>query len=346
MLDTVKIHTSDFEIGERSRLKLRPGIIDCHTGEIENTYFLYRDRSGQNISGAGAYLNNSLFNLDINSRGLFLKFTPAKNMFGCNYYSINNNQLKLVTQEIQKTLQDCDIHLNLDDADLSRIDLAKNIHTDKPIPAYSDLFSFLQGQRMKTYEFPSGFRYGNMSRQIIFYDKLLELQAVQRVDLDKLDIPKQDTLRGELRFLSTKVIRRDLPHTKLGQLYDKSHYEDMRDSYKHYLKKLVFRSDSDQKIKFHFTREVEFLQELRKLSKRNAVVEYIAVTGLDQVLQMFGSLDSFRSVLLEAGFQRQYTYRQVKQLQDRLRLRSQINKKYETDTISKLYEEITSKLLN
>jgi len=346
MIDTVKIHTKDFEVGGSARIKLRQGVVDYNTGVIENNFFLFRDRSGQDIYGSGAYLNTDLFNLDINSRGLFLKYTPAKNMFGCNYYSVNNNQLKLVSQEVQDTLAENDIYLDMDSSDLSRVDLAKNIHTDKPIPAYSDLFTFLSGQRMKSYEFPSGYRYGNQSRQCVFYDKIEELLAVQKIDLNKTGIPDKDTLRGELRFLNHKVIKRDLPHTKLGVLYKKSNYDDMRDSYRHYLKKLVFRSGSDQELKFHYTREVEFLTELRKISKRNAVVEYIAVTGLDTVLQMFGSLDNFRSVLLSAGFQRQYTYRQVKQLQERLRLRSQINKKYESDSISKLYEEITTKLLN
>jgi len=346
MIDTIKVYSRDFEVGERSRLKLRPGIVDCHTGELENCYSLYRDRSGKLISGSGAYMNNNLFNLDINKNGLFLKFTPAKNYFGCNYYSITPDQLKLITTEIQRQLEDSDIYLNLDSSQLSRLDLAKNIHTDKPVSQYSELFGFLNGKRMRSVAYPQYFRYGNQSRQVVFYDKLEELSKYQKINLDQYDIPRQDTLRSELRFLTGKVIERDISFKTLSQLYDRSNYDYLKDRYKHHLKDLVFRSENKERLKLNITKEVEYLKHLKETSKRNAILEYLATTGIDRVLHMFGSLDNFRTILETAGFQREYTYRQIRQLQDRIKLRTRINLKYEKDSITQLYDELTKKLLN
>jgi len=345
LIDTLKLHSRDFEVGQSADLKLRPGVVDMKTGEVENSFDLYKNRSGQVVSGSGAYLNTELFNLDISQRGLHIKFTPAKNFYGTNYYSINSSQLKFISEEIQKTLKESDIHLNLEESEVSRIDLCKNIHTDQPFIAYQELFSFLEGKRMKSTQYGSYFRYGNKSRQTVFYDKIEELNN-QHIDLKRYDIPQEDTLRGELRFLNKKTVKRDLPATKLVQLQNKDTYEDMRDSYRHYIKDLVFRSKGEDKLKFNFRKEVELLKAIKEKSKRNAIVEYLSISGLEKVLLVYGSLENFRSVLLESGFQRQYTYRQIRQMQDRLELKSRIDLKYDTEenTLSHQYEEILTKL--
>jgi len=347
MLDTVKVHSRDFEVGTDSPLEIRQGIINHSTGEEKNSFFLFKDRSGNYVNGAGAYLNHNLFNLDINKNGMFLKFTPAKVFYGCNYYSVNNNQLKLVTDEIQEELKRSDIHIDLKETALSRVDLARNIHTDKPIPAYQEMFSFLSGQRMKSVAYPEYYRYGNRSRQIVFYDKISELTNFQKININDFDIPDKNTLRGELRFLSGSVCKRDLPYTKLGDLYKKSNYEDIKDSYKYYLKKLVFKSGvKDEKVKFHFNKEVEILQEMRKAFKRNAINEYFNHRNFNFILNVFGSLDNFRSVLIEAGFERTYVYRRLKKLEKGFYIVEKIEEKYNKDRITNLYEEITNKFLN
>jgi len=348
MIDTVRIFTKDFEVDSGARLKLKPGVVDIESGQTEGSNWLYRDKSGNDIQGSGAYLNSDKYNLDIDKYGLKVKFTPAKGLYGCNYYSINNSQLAIVSEEIQRDLQDHGIHLNLHHADVSRLDLARNIHTEQPVKAYEQLFGFLNGKRMKSAHHPGYHRFGNRARQCVFYDKLQEVERFQGVDLSKHGIPNRPTLRGELRFLNGRTVKRDLECSRLSELYNKDCYEGLRDKYRHYLRELVFRHKGECKLSLNYQQELEFLRELREMKKRNVVADYLAIRSIDRMMEMFGDIETFRTLLIDAGFYPKYADRQMKQLRERLDLWSRVKVRNtdEEKTVSRMYEEVTDKLLN
>jgi len=345
MIDTLKLHTRDFEIGPNADLDLKQGPINLKTKNIMNHHFLYKDTSGKYIFGPGAKLNTQRFNLDITLKGLHVKFTPAKNYHGCNYFPIKPNELKLVTAEIQKELKEHDIHLNIDNTDISRIDLAKNIHTDQPFIAYSELFAVLEGKRMKSTECGGEYyRYSNKSRQIVFYDKLNELKINQKINFERFNIPKVDTMRGEIRFMDKAIVKRDLPVTRSNELYKPDAFEALALSHRHYIRDLVFRKNDDDKLKFNFLSHVELLKALREKHPRNAIHQHLNMIGINQLLFEIGNLETYRILLKEAGFQERYTYKVIRELQETLKMRSEIDLLYEENTLSSQYDEILTKL--
>lgn len=346
MLDKLKVYTTDFKVGKNAPLQVKQGVLDCLTGEVKGISNLYTDQAGQEVSGASAYMNTDHFNLDISNKGLFITFTPAKVLFGNNFYSVTSDQNKIVCQQIQQELEQNDIHLNLGQSKLSRVDIAKNAQTKQPFSVYNSLFSLLTARRMTPVSYGETHSFRNESREVLFYDKLYELTQ-QGVDLKSLDIPKSNVMRSELRLRSHRVVKRDTELDQLDQLYSREVYEDLRGRYKKIIADLVFHQKEGQdKVVFNYSQEVELLLFMKEKYSRNAIMRYLSLTGLENVLQVFGSLENFRKVLLGAGFERSYVWRQVRDLEENLKFKSQVKSAHRKDSsISALYEELYSKFV-
>jgi len=347
MIDKLHLFTDDFEVGEKPLIKIGQGNLNQNTRVLDNYYLLYTDKSGNDIYGSKAYRNTEFYNMDIKPGGkIYVRFNPSKVVYGNNFNLIDSDQLKIAVNQVQEDLKDSEIYIDLNKTKISRIDLCKNINTDQPVNMYGELFNYITGKRMTKNEYPSGWLFKNGSREICFYDKIRQLLEVYKIRPETIGVDNIPTMRGEIRVIGSRTVKRDVPYIRPGELYNKSSFDELEYTRKHLIKDIVFNSSYDDKLKFNFKREVDLLRALKQETGRGAVGRFIQSLGAEQILERLGSLENFRTILLEVGYHEKSTYRYKKMIKDLLDIKSKVDKKHDTDTITNLYEEITNKFLN
>jgi len=356
MIDKLKLYTDDYEIKQGAALIIQPEKITYNkTNEktpkkgffSSGKKIVFFDEKKKPILGEKAFLNNKdnlPYSVDIKSPDhLSVEFNPSKIFHNHNYYSITNQQLGIVCNQLQKDLDEKGIKLNINDMKVSRIDLAQNYKMKYPYINYSNLFGLLSGKRLKSSSYPSYYSFRNKSREVVFYDKLLELKEVQKLDFLKFGINENENiLRNELRFKNAKTTKNNLELEKINQLFQLDHYHHLKKQFSGIVLNLVFNTKPrDDIVKMNLNRELELLQFCKENYKRNSLSNYFQMIGLDNISEKFGSLENFKKTLLRAGYNKSYVYSQIRELQKKFKIYSQVTKKYENEnSISMLYDEV------
>lgn len=168
MIDTLKVYTQEFTIKDRARIAVQPGIVQYETGD-QREVPLFKDESGRDVFGSKAYLNNDKYNLTIQPMGsgvdLFLQTSLPKLVKDDNYSPLSVSETKQAMAEIGKDLRSCGVSLNLDNCELSRVDLFKNIVGDNDFLSYSPLFALLRSKRQVKRDYGTTFTWSNTQRQ-------------------------------------------------------------------------------------------------------------------------------------------------------------------------------------
>ena len=354
MIDKIKAFTQDFKVGDCPHLKIY-NLCDLKTG-LEQGVKLFENSKG-GVYGTKAVLNNGdldeklPFHLEINGYGVFLEFNPSLiyNDSKHNFYLVNNIQTKLIAEKIEGELKERGLFFSVSDMKLSRVDLCKNIQTRYKFEIYNNLFEFMKGKRTKSINYGGTYSFRNASREICFYDKVAELQECHGIYLRDFDIDSRlNVMRGELRLRKSKVVKNNLGIENLYNLYGESEYQHVKEQYKGIITDMIFsakKKNSDVQVEMFPA--IDLLRECKEKYKRNSVNNFVATLGLDSLVEIFGSLDSFQSVLLQVGYERTYVYRVIKDLDIRIATQREIKENFKKKeyTISGLYEEIYSKLI-
>jgi len=362
MIDKLKLWTDDFRIEKENSLILKRGDLDLKTGEILKEYGLFERSDGRIEIGSKAYLNNKEFkngilpyNIEINTRGLFLSFNPSLIYYqDHNLYSVTNWQLRDVTERIKYSLKENGIRLDLDSMNLSRIDLKRDIYTDYPYIAYTPIFDWMAGKRLKSVEYEGSYSFRNKSRQVIFYDKLRELEAVHGIKRESLRLgsgllkmsKENELMRGELRLLRKKVVESNLNIIEAKELYKREAYEHCNKRYSELLKELIFQpTKATPESMIYFKTDLDLLEQCKARTK-NWVGRYLKIIGAQEIVERWGSLEAFRELLRKAGCEREYTYRITKRIRRWLTESREANKKggFES-SFGELYNELYTKFL-
>jgi hypothetical protein len=349
MIDKVKLWTQDFTIAAGSQLTVKGADLSLATGESEHDFFLFMDKSGNRITGSRAYINSPEYQVTIDRRGLFLQYTPAVVFHGCNYFSVTSQQNKLVADKVEHDLADKGIYLSLGSSAVSRLDLANNIITDNKVSAYSDLFESLSPKRSRTVKYNTEYyRYGNNSRQAVFYNKIEDLKdkwgKTARYNLDKYGINgSANILRGETRWLRASVIKKDLSVYRLSDTFEKDQYEHLRDCYRAFIRERVFETAGQQQA-LNFETELETLKRYKEQGKNSAIKDYLVYVSIEKLIQELGSLDKIETLICAAGYSQRTAKRTRQYLQSVLQMRAQQGTA-DPAGITAMYTEILNKLV-
>ena len=141
---------------------------------------------------------NGEFVLSGNSKNLRIKV--RKNRFSienslCKWYlgeninTLSQAQVRLANEKLSDTF-----HVNINEANVTRLDLAKTFQMQYPVECY--LSTLGQLNRYKRLEQPNGVIYRTNSKELIFYDKIKELKHNKGENIPH----GQNLLRYELRF--------------------------------------------------------------------------------------------------------------------------------------------------
>ncbi len=222
--------------------------MDAATGVVKGERVLYRS-DDREFPGLKAFLNTDNFNLTIE---------PAKDSAGslCRihfsagaYAESNLEPLDLertlhVARVTREELLSLGAEVDLEHAQITRLDVARNVALSRPISCYSPVFGALgTRKRVNKAEYGgTGFLVGNKTWEIGFYDKGAEM-------LEKKHAPEEcpvNTLRPELRLKKARAIRDAIGADRLADL--PSVWDNLREAYSNGLERDVFRARPEAAI--------------------------------------------------------------------------------------------------
>lgn len=245
--------------------------------------------------------------------------------------------------EVQRGLQGLGIDADIEGANLTRLDIAKQSEMGQPIGMYIPIFRMLQGRRMKSKEFQDGYTIGNGQRKGVFYDKTLQLQDFKKL---RTDIPP-NVLRLEGRW-SKDALRSTKSGPGIQSVNDILQMDESQllRTYNRFIEEDIFRAKNSAQISFDFETEVEVIESYIRMSvadgKGHSAGWRNYLTGLSapELLRRFdGNLHLLRTVLERNGFGRKQSGRIVQDIRTSAQQRAFIDKREgrEGDFITRNY---------
>lgn len=239
------------------------------------------------------FLNNELFNCDISpnpkngSLMLGFHFNPSKKLHP---YELTKDSNKIYehTKEIQKELLKSNIEINLDEALVTRFDLAHNIILNNPLMAYRNVFDSMRGLRQIRKQHQDSTYWGNKQHQFIVYNKEDEL---------KLEGLPKNFVRGEMRVLKSACMKTTFKTNKLIHLLNQEQGMDYEGAFNYYIESKLFRNTSKQ-LKFEF-KELEnmFLDFIYMQGKTIGYNNFLKTLGIQSLHENENSIQSLNEII-------------------------------------------------
>jgi hypothetical protein len=184
---------------------------------LTNAYNIVNDKTGELLGTRG-----SLNNLDvrITLAGLSVRGSLCKYYLPDNTYTLTRKTTREAIQKLSDNL-----HQNLDEARLTRIDVSTNFIMEKPARTYYPLLG-LSTYFVRSYCGKGTLYYNNrsndMKRVMTFYDKLPEVEARDGITPDVF--VGENLLRYESRWIGRLSRQLCVPEVKGKTLYDEKFY--------------------------------------------------------------------------------------------------------------------------
>lgn len=184
----------------------------------------YFEVTGEHNYSNETVVTGNLDNLKISVRKNSVKVENSlcKWYLGDNFQTLTHNEIKLANEKLSDTL-----HIDIQQANVSRLDIADNYTMQHAPKIYCDYLSKLS--RYKRLEQPDGLYYKTKNKELAFYDKIKEQKT------KGYTIPQQfegsNLLRYEMRFLHN--LRKELkePAVTAGILSNNKFYCKLLQSY-------------------------------------------------------------------------------------------------------------------
>ena len=205
-IDTVRLWLQDFTVADNSAFEIRT-TSTASTGETDDT-LLYEVSDGV-VYGGKAYLNTDLFGCTLHSpEALFVQASLPKQLHRDNRAEASGIDIGLALTALEGALWRAGISTDIREARISRLDIARTVHLDRPVSAYAGAIRSLTYPRMdRTSYYSGGARWSNSRHQISFYDKGLEQTGTP-----------SNECRLEYRLIRGESIARYTPFEKAGDL--------------------------------------------------------------------------------------------------------------------------------
>ena len=217
-VDTLHLHCKQWKVLPSAQIEVQPAPFEVGTGkpiEERPDCELFNG-----VRGVKAFANRPLWNLTIRPyRGTVNAFValsvPKVHTGGRNNYSPVPPEgysavLGLVESELFAAGFDCDIQ----SANLSRVDVFRNIATTEPFEAYGQVFGLMNAKRMHLRQFGSTFLWANKQHALTTYNKREELEAAG-VSIE--GVPA-NAVRFEYRVLTGRKCEAAIPFRTAGEL--------------------------------------------------------------------------------------------------------------------------------
>lgn len=201
-------------------------ILKLYKSSVPDTDFLEETSSYIDISNSGMYISGIswisgyLKGLRIHITDSSIKITGsiAKYYLGTNLETLNRNDVKKAIEDLSNRL-----HLPIDKAVLSRIDIAENYIMEHKVSSYIEKLGELSRfNRLEMAKASLYYKQKGKSQELCIYDKIAEAKT------DKVEIPERfidkNVLRYEYRLLKRLNKRLNIREATVSLLYDEDFY--------------------------------------------------------------------------------------------------------------------------
>lgn len=312
-IDKLNITTREFIVPDANRLNI--DFYGRKVGQAEpQQQPLFVTPDGEYIEGRKAHFNGNGYGLNISPYGLSVVMSPAKVLTPNKPFLLPTDaqQIDDAVRTIEGRIKaDTGILLSYDNANICRLDLARQIRMPRPIADYSPAFNTLRlkGSQNKNRTFgDQTFTYNSTSspHQFSFYDKAVEFIS----SLPQKDLPDElkklsngsEYLRAELRLLQTDYVKKATNTDANYQRVLSAGFTGLNGIYDNYLHSKIFTGHHQTTMHFDMEQIRErFEHELQKQTNRtnrqtaNIAGYVIQGLGASQIVDNIG-IDAFMSV--------------------------------------------------
>ena len=277
----------------------------------EQRPLLNDELTGEIVQGRRAYYNGQDYSLNIDGRGMQVVCSPSKVLHPNRPYLLTNDpdEIHSAYDVIRKRIQtDTGILLDYSDANVCRLDIARQHEMPRSIRNYAPAFQLLKlkgtrEQRRNYGDQTWNFNSSKSAHQFSFYDKLTEYLSSSS-SATTHNVPDSNYLRAELRLLKTDYIRKT---TKTNGTFNEllnGGTEMYSATYDTYLRGKLFHGNYQTELAFDVDRLEHLFYSLNERRQRdtggtgtyNRIVQQVAVVvGVRDIVDRIG-LDVFLSV--------------------------------------------------
>ncbi len=219
------------------------------TGEALYNFPLYRDSAGRLVSGLRAVLNTPNYQLTLKpDRSGGAAVCLVQFSAGCfadtNLNPLDADECAEAALKVQRDIRARGCSLDLEQARLYRVDVARNVPLDESVASYAPIFSGIGlRKRVRKLDFGgTGFVVGNKQWEIAGYDKG---EQMRELGFDA-NLRPDNTFRPELRLLKGSVIGKRLGAKTLPEL--RASWSNLKPVYLQSLKQEVLKIDSNADV--------------------------------------------------------------------------------------------------
>lgn len=236
-----------------------------------------------------------------------------------------------VFADLRKHLVDPD----LEQAKISRLDIAHNIILNHELLTYNNVFDTLQGKRHFKRSYGDSRYWKNGENEFIIYNKKQEIINFHK---KKLNIP--DITRAEVKALKGRSVEKVFGVHKLGDILGRTFV----DEYNLFVTERILRTKFGQQLQFDFEElERSFLTCIDKFGRNRAIDNFLRIIGVEALSETKNGLIYFQEII-KSNYHERTVRRQMSKINDLLSVLKPIQQKREENFIE-LNEEIRTKLL-
>jgi hypothetical protein len=310
-IDKLNTVVRSFTVPDAKRLNVDVYGRRAGQDEAEQRPLLNDELTGEIVQGRRAYYNGQDYSLNIDGRGMQVVCSPSKVLHPNRPYLLTNDpdEIHSAYDVVRKRIQtDTGILLDYSDANVCRLDIARQHEMPRSIRNYAPAFQLLKlkgtrEQRRNYGDQTWNFNSSKSAHQFSFYDKLTEYLSSSS-SATTHNVPDSNYLRAELRLLKTDYIRKTTKTNGTFQELLNGGTEMYSATYDTYLRGKLFHGNYQTELAFDVDRLEHLFYSLNERRQRdtggtgtyNRIVQQVAVVvGVRDIVDRIG-LDVFLSV--------------------------------------------------
>ncbi len=271
------------------------------TGESRGERDLFWDGE-KFVKGKKAHLNTPNFHLDIVPHREAASSLVLVHFSGGAYADDNlepmcQERCLRALRQVQRELSDLGCAVDLMQAQITRMDLARNPVMDFPVSSYDPAFGLIHCRKRvnMVQHGPTGFYAGNKQWETGFYDKGAEMLEK---GFELAECP-ENTLRAEMRYKKSATVRAATGCETPRDL--RKNWENFAPAYKASLQRDVFKAEVEANLDRNIALDTLFEMVRRSKAKRESAAFYKHL-GMMQLVMLAGPEEATRRVVEEFGY--------------------------------------------
>lgn len=210
-IDTIGLIASDFRVAETAELQVRKKS-NSGTGETENRPLYRLGAGGQVVVGTRSYGNLGEISVTIyGPEALSIQVTLPRVLKPNNRAPVDTSfRLRMSLKVVEKRLQEFGITTELSEADITRLDITRNVHTTGRLPDYQPVLSRCSFPRTEVRKYADGgHHWTNGSRGLLLYAKGAKEDTDPLVQRLEYRLTKKRSVKAQIGTASLRGILED-----------------------------------------------------------------------------------------------------------------------------------------